>query len=977
MLLIAIAVLLRPAVSMIANPYPFRDKQPDGQETPPMFLRGNPKFHYLVDNEGYTITKDDMGWYVYADCNHTTGSLVPTQWLVGDRTTDAQASLRPNNLPSAAVRQQECGFFCKQEDNNDIDGGMDFGGNRTGSVGGDTAKSGADTNADTAENGRKLYRPHGTTEPLRARSLYSVKRNLVLLLRFSNHAGRQLPSEADFDTLFNSNGPDGAVAPTGSIRDYFLANSYGSVVFESAVYSWLTLSKPESYYADGVSGLNEVFVEALFEGLDTIQSNTDISFADFDADGNGIVDSVTIVHSGYAAEFGQSDSYGIPYNDRIWSHKLYIKKHQQWTSHDGIKVDTYVVVPALWGRQGSGIGRIGVIAHELGHLLGLPDLYGGGTGDKGIGAYGIMGSAWGFGADQFHPPMMCPWSRIQVGWLQPRRIVHSGLYYIEASAVQGDVYRIDLGKEDDKSGTEYLLIENRQPLSFDSLLPQGGLAIWHIDERAQNGDPGHPLQSGWPQNGVHYRVALLQADGQYHLETGMNPGDASDLFHADGVKFSIGPSSDPRNGPFPNTDRYQGGDVGSTGVAIFDISPSGTQMSFRVSFPTPSASPKTEDSLDTYPAPTSQPVPTPASSPIVASSNLFSTAPSLVSPYRSLTTRFDGDTEQAGNMFDVMAHKTVFITSFEFHIAAAEGQVVEVEVYTHSGPFMNYETDSSGWKRIAVMDILSNGPGKATSLPDVAFDPIKIERHGIRAFYVTISNGSKKEDKNEKSGGQMLYGMGVGTGSLVISDDYLAVFEGVGVSYPFGQIYPERVWNGIVRYLPDGTAAASALFKRHKLVAPLMGGHRSAGIMFDVSASLSAVEIVGMALHIALEATVTFEVYTTAGTYHLGQNDDEPSRWTLVARDTVLGSGRGKETILPAHALPPIRIEAFQSIGLYVTLTTESLLYSDESRDSNGRPTPTLHTKHITVSSGAGRTYAFGEHHAGGFFEGILWYQVA
>jgi hypothetical protein len=145
-----------------------------------------------------------------------------------------------------------------------------------------------------------------------------------------------------------------------------------------------------------------------------------------------------------------------------------------------------------------------------------------------------------------------------------------GLYTIEQAETESQAYRIDLSYP---SG-EYLLIENRQPEGLDGAMPQGGLAIYHIDEAASYTTEGYPGQAGWPENGNHYRIALLQADGLYQLERGLNRGNAGDVYHAGGVS-DLGPDT------VPDTHAYQGGAVYATDNRIFDVSAAGAAMTFR------------------------------------------------------------------------------------------------------------------------------------------------------------------------------------------------------------------------------------------------------------------------------------------------------------------------------------------------------------------------------------------------------------
>ncbi len=433
-------------------------------------------------------------------------------------------------------------------------------------------------------------------------------KNLVIPFRFSDHTDRTLPTRSDLHTLMNKVGPDPLLCPTGSVRDVYLQNSFNSLDLQSTVIDWVTITSTESSCANGESGLSAKFFDCIVEALDaTVAAYGGAYFANYDDDDNGVIDGITFFHSGYAGEFGGYDDRGAHYNDRIWSHKWALYD-RVWRSA-GVRVFEYHINPAVFGTSGSTIGRIGVVAHETGHFLGLPDLYDYGDvtyGDgEGIGSWGLMANSWGFGSDQYYPPLMSAWAKVELGWVTPTVVTSSELsgaggggegggglfsFSLRQACDNPDVILINAGFP---SG-EYLLIENRQPCGFDSVMPQGGLAIFHIDEGANN-ILGHPTQSGWPGNGNHYQVALLQADGSYDLERASDRGDRYDLFHGGGVN-SIGPQGTSSGSPYPNTNAYKDGDIVNTHLVITNISGAGSTMTFDVT-------------LDTLPTPAPTPAP--------------------------------------------------------------------------------------------------------------------------------------------------------------------------------------------------------------------------------------------------------------------------------------------------------------------------------------------------------------------------------
>lgn len=518
-------------------------RQPDGR-TLALHFRGNAFRHWYEDAHGFPVLPSEAG-YVYAELT-ADGSLRATRLLAGS------VDPREHGLHSQVVPQRSpLGLIPLPS----------------------THKSAQQTAPGVS----------GSVHPAPGGSLFagagSVK-NLVLLLRFSNHGpagqNRTLPTAANVNTIMNAVGGDPVLAPTGSVRDHYLQTSYGQFTIDSVATGWLAVPGTESYYTNGNSGLTTRTWELITDGLNLADATVD--FTQYDQDGDGWVDAITFLHSGYGAEWGGTDQYGTNYVDRMWSHKWEIPV---WTSAEGVKVGDYNISPGLWSTSGSAPGRIGVVCHELGHFFGLPDLYDTDGSSQGIGNWCLMAAgSWSFDGSQQNPSHMSAWAKLKLGWVTPQ-VLLPGVYSAAQVELSPAVFRIDSGYPPG----EYLLLENRQPTGFDAVIPQGGLAIWHVDEgkgsltnNSPNNAEGYPGQSGWPGNANHYRVALLQADSGFDMEHGFDRGDSGDVYRSGGVTVLDG-------GTTPNSNAYQGGTTVANGNRIQSIGVSGATMSFTYASP--------------------------------------------------------------------------------------------------------------------------------------------------------------------------------------------------------------------------------------------------------------------------------------------------------------------------------------------------------------------------------------------------------
>lgn len=361
----------------------------------------------------------------------------------------------------------------------------------------------------------KRTRPDTFISPTRyAVPVLGPKKALVLLIDFSDSIAAR--SSTDIDSMLFSSG----TYPSGSMRDFYQEISYNKLDVTGKVSGadsgWYRAPNPKTYYTNGNYGFGSYPHNAQKLVEDAIDlADPSINFADYDNDGDGIVDALIVIAAGTGAE----NSGNV--ND-LWSHKWSISPK----TVDGVKVQTYFMAPEN--------GRVGVMSHELGHLLcKWPDLYDTDYSSKGTGRWDLMaGGNWNGAGDR--PAHPVAWCKIRAGWLQPTIAYASQSVIIQPYATHDQVYKLAL------SNKEYFLLSNRQKTGFDDNLPGEGLIIEHIDDnQTSNTDESH------------YLVDIEQCDGARHLNMNVNSGDSND-------PFPCAANSEFTESTNPNSNSYYG-----------------------------------------------------------------------------------------------------------------------------------------------------------------------------------------------------------------------------------------------------------------------------------------------------------------------------------------------------------------------------------------------------------------------------------
>lgn len=467
-------------------------QQPDGSYVS-IVLHGDEWMHFNTTEDGYTVVKNDKGFYVYAE--KQAGQLIATAMVAHD----------------AAQRQaSEQTFLASMQKY------------QTPEMSAEAARMKQDM-AQHIANKQAARRAAGKNRA--AQYNYNNFRGLVILIEYSD---KQF-SRSDYKDIVNDmlnkenyTGFDNQIY-TGSVRDYFSDNSLGKFQPQFDVYGPYQVDNSQ-YSALQTAGARDIINKVLN------MADSDINFKNYDGDNDGVVDMIYFIVAGNGSNYGGND-------DRLWwpHASAVISNTNSYVVKDGVRLWDYASSVELTGYtyypSTVKIDGIGTICHEFSHVLGLPDFYdtnygiNGQSNDPGIWSVMAGGS---YENDSRTPVGFSLYERWAMGFCDEEpEVLSIGDYTLPALHIAQKGYRINT-----PTNGEYFLLENRQKTAFkwDAYLPGSGMLVHRVE-----GEGNYYWQSNMVNayaNHNYYEV--VRANGAHTLSGGYVPS-ADDVFPSKGV----------------------------------------------------------------------------------------------------------------------------------------------------------------------------------------------------------------------------------------------------------------------------------------------------------------------------------------------------------------------------------------------------------------------------------------------------------
>ena len=401
----------------------------------------------------------------------------------------------------------------------------------------------------------------GTGLPVCAVSPVAPQKELPLVMIVAEFPN--MPYREDYDwssRIFTGN---------ESLRQYYLDQSYGLFTFapvtETSAYDGeanrnradapndgvihVSVSVPhddwsfrdDAYSEEDIAHARSIAV-ALREAIE--KAGAYVDFSAYDANGDGRITNdelaVGFVVAGLEGSFAtKRDFEENGAESYLWSHAWSILEiiseygfsDLSVPSPGGTAVSAYISVSEQLSPDAQ--EPISVLAHELGHYLGLPDLYDtddftvGDWSDYEVGNLSVMANgSWGTDPETgaFRPYSFDVWSKVFLGWVTPVEAENNTSYTLRGIGEHPAALRIRTS-----AAHETYLVENRRFTGWDAGLTRffgtGGLILWHIDQQTydtyakenavNNGGAHHPaVMPLYPETDATGEVSFIGDAGE-------------------------------------------------------------------------------------------------------------------------------------------------------------------------------------------------------------------------------------------------------------------------------------------------------------------------------------------------------------------------------------------------------------------------------------------------------------------------------
>lgn len=341
----------------------------------------------------------------------------------------------------------------------------------------------------------------------------------VVMVSFADKDFRATTTIEKVSRMLNENNYADEKGCAGSVRDYFTSQSDGLFIPAFDVVARVRVSNNYAYYgADAGSTIDAKKYELIQEALNlAYEQGTD--FGKYASE--GAVPLVVIFFAGP----GQHSAYEEGNENYLWAHfsprnfkvgettvNSYFIGNEVLQSYEASPDNPQV--PVVTGEEVDGIG---ILCHEFGHALGLPDFYYTGSNATIKDTLTTMGywSVMDYGNyynNGYAPVGYNAYERSMLGWLKVKELTQADYYtlYDFGAPEETDRAFCIRNPENEK---EYYLLENRQAGTWYPSVMGHGMLVTHVDydRAAWNGNRVNNVVD-------HQRFSFIPADNSNKIE---------------------------------------------------------------------------------------------------------------------------------------------------------------------------------------------------------------------------------------------------------------------------------------------------------------------------------------------------------------------------------------------------------------------------------------------------------------------------